>query len=192
MPEPQIPFFSKVKLRAWLRSRCVLCDLLASAGCVPWKVNTAWWVGEQLYYCNHFYFRKANGAFVKAWEQGWEERLFTPSDTLNNKGAQRTGARCFQTWPRAEMKCWECLALERDCFSLEICGHGWGNLEVRWGDAILSLLEWVRPTRVLEPQHTYKPTVTTTFKQVLLLQATEKYKLRKNCGRSSCRQCMKI
>lgn len=146
MPEPQILFLSKVKLRAWLGSRCVLCDLLASAGCVPWKVDTAWWLGEQLYYCSHFYFRKANEAFVKAWEQGWEERLFTPSNTLNNKGAQGIGTCCFQSWPRAKMKCWECLALERDCFGLEICGPGWGNLKVRWGDAIPSLPEWVHPS----------------------------------------------
>lgn len=158
----------------------MLCELLASTGCIPWEVDTAWWLGEQLYYCNHFYFREANEAVVKAWEQGWEERLIRESDTLNNKGAQGIGTRCCQTWPRAGMKCWECLALECDCFTLEVCGHGWGHLEVRQGDAIPSLPGWVRPFCVLEPQHVYKPRAVLIFKQILLLKATEKYKFRKN------------
>lgn len=39
--EPQIVSFSKVKLGVWLGSHCALCDLLASAGSKPWKVDTA-------------------------------------------------------------------------------------------------------------------------------------------------------
>ena len=117
----------------------------ASIGCVPSKVDTAWWLGEQLYYCNNFYFRKDNEAFVKAWEQGWEVKLFTPGDMLNNKGAWGIVTRCFQTLPRAEMRCWECLALGHDRFSLEVCDHMQGNLEVRRGDAIPSLPEWMCP-----------------------------------------------
>lgn len=117
----------------------------ASIGRVTSKVDAAWWLGEQLYCCNNFYFGKDNEAFVKAWEQGWEEKLFAPGNMLSNKGAWGCGDTLLSDLPRAEMRCWECLVLGHDRFGLEVCDCMQGNLEVRQGNAMSFLPAWIRP-----------------------------------------------
>lgn len=126
----------------------------ASIGRVPSKVYRAWWLGEQLYCCNNFYFRKDNEVFVKAWEQGWEEKLFTPSDMLSNKGAWGCDGPLLSDLPRAEMRCWECLALGYNHFGLEVRDCMQGNLEVRQGDAMSPLSVWICPVFCNPSTHT--------------------------------------